>query len=60
MRVSHPNLLRLIAVNIDPLTGHCSMVSEMMENGNIKDYVSKNKANRLQLVREPPSRTAEV
>ena len=60
MRVSHPNLLQLIAVDIDPLTGQCSMVSEMMKNGNIKDYISENEANRLQLVREPPSHTTEV
>ena len=60
MRVSHPHLLRLIAVDIDPLTGQCSMISEMMVNGNIKDYISKNATNRLQLVREPPSHTTEV
>ena len=55
MRASHPNVLRLIAVDIDPLTGQCSMISEMMMNGNIKDYISKDTANRLQLVQEPVS-----
>ena len=59
MRASHPNLLQLIAVAIDPVTGQCSMVSEMMMNGNIKDYISKNAANRLQLVREPVSCTTD-
>ena len=60
MRVSHPHLLQLIAVDIDPLTGQCSMISEMMMNGNIKDYISKNAANRLQLVQEPPSFTTDA
>ena len=60
MRVSHPHLLQLIAVDIDPHSGQCSMVSEMMKNGNIKDYISENEANRLQLVRELTSRTTEV
>ena len=60
MRVSHPHLLQLIAVDINPLTGQCSMISEMMMNGNIKDYISKNAANRLQLVREPPSFTIDA
>ena len=57
----HPHLLQLIAVDIDPLTGQCSMVCEMMD-GNIKDCINKNAANRLrlQLVREPPSYTADV
>ena len=59
MRASHPHLLQLIAVDIDPLTGQCSMISEMMMNGNIKDYISKNAANRLQLVRGPAGCTAD-
>ena len=49
MTVSHQNLLQLIAVDIDPRSGQCSMISEMMK-GNIKDYISKNSANRLRLV----------
>ena len=60
MRVSHPNLLRLIAVDIDPRTGQCSTISEMMMNGNIKNYISENEANKLQLVREPQSCTTNV
>ena len=50
MNISHPNILRLIAVDIDPLTNKCSMISEMM-NGNIREYIRKNSANRHQLVR---------
>ena len=60
MRVSHPHLLQLIAVDIDPHSSQCSMVSEMMKNGNIKDYISDSEANRLQLVRELTSRTTEA
>ena len=60
MSVSHPHLLQLIAVDIDPLTGYCSMISEMMMNGNIKDYISRNPANRLLLVRELLVSTADV
>ncbi|KAF9646428.1 kinase-like protein [Thelephora ganbajun] len=48
MTVFHPHLLQLIAVDINPLTGRYSMISEMM-NGNIKDYISKNSPNRLRL-----------
>ena len=50
MSVSHPNLLQLIAVDIDPRSGQCSMISEMMKE-NIRDYISQNSANRLRLVR---------
>ena len=50
MRVSHPHVLQLIAVDINPLTNQCSMISEMMMNGNIKEYISKNPADRLRLV----------
>ena len=60
MSISHPHLLQLIAVDINPLTGECSMISEMMNHGNIKDYITKNSANRLQLVREPLSCTTSV
>jgi len=51
MTVSHPNLLELIAVDINPLTGQCSMISEMMVNGNVMEYIRKNRANRHRLVR---------
>ena len=51
MNVSHPNILRLIAVEIKPHTGNFSMISEMMTNGNILNYVRVKKANRLRLVR---------
>ncbi|KAF9646427.1 kinase-like protein, partial [Thelephora ganbajun] len=59
MTVFHPHLLQLIAVDINPLTGRYSMISEMM-NGNIKDYISKNSPNRLRLVREPLSYTTNL
>ena len=51
MNVSHPHLLQLIAVDINHLTGQCSMISDMMENGNIGEYIRKNSANRHRLVR---------
>ena len=50
MSVSHPHILQLIAVDIDSHTGQCSMISEMMVNGNIKEYISRNPANRFRLV----------
>ena len=63
MSVSHPHLLQLIAVDIDPLSGQCSMISEMML-GNIKDYISNNPTlttlERLCLVRELLSCTTGV
>ena len=56
MSVSHPHLLRLLAVDADPHSNQCSMISEMMSNGNIKDYIKTNPgtttATRLRLVRE--------
>lgn len=51
MNIFHPNILELIAVDIDPLTGQFSMISEMMVNGNIMEYIRKNSANRHCLVR---------
>ena len=54
MNVSHPNILELIAVDINPLNGQCSMISEMMINGCIKEYTRKNRANRHRLVGWPP------
>ena len=46
------NVLSLIAVGIKPDTGEFSMISgsEMMTNGNIRDYISENRANRVRLV----------
>ena len=54
MTVSHQNLLQLLAVDFDPHSGQCSMISELMQ-GNIKDYIRKNSANRLRLVWKPLS-----
>lgn len=51
MNVSHPNLLQLIAVDIDYQIGQCSMISEMMVNGDIREYIRRNSANRHRLVR---------
>ena len=51
MHASHPNLLGLIAINIDPQTGALSMISEMMNNGSIMNYIRIKEANRLRLVR---------
>ena len=52
MNVSHPNILQLIAVEIEIKvhTGSFSMVSEMMTNGNILKYIRVKKADRLRLV----------
>ena len=50
MHISHPNVLELIAVNIDPQSGALSMISEFMKNGNIMDYIRVNEANRIHLV----------
>ena len=51
MHTSHPNVLELIAVNINPQTGALSMISELMDNGNIMDYIRLKEANRIRLVR---------
>ena len=51
MNISHPNILKLMAVEIKPETGNLSMISEMMTNGNILDCNNFKKANRLRLVR---------
>ena len=53
MNVPHPNILQLIAVDIKPEINRFSMVSEMMTNGNIVDYIRSKRANRLCLVRLP-------
>ena len=62
MSVSHPHLLQLIGVDIDPTSGRYSMISEMMLNGNIKAYVGRNpeNLNRLRLVWESSSRTIGI
>ena len=54
MSVSHPHLLRLMAVDADPISNQCSMISEMMSNGNIKGYIKSYPGNvtKLRLVRE--------
>lgn len=49
--VSHPNVLGLIAVNIDPQSGALSLISELMEEGNIVDYIRVSAADRIRLVR---------
>jgi hypothetical protein len=51
MNISHPNILQLLAVEIKPHRHKFSMISEMMTNGNIVEYIRVNKANRLRLVR---------
>ena len=51
MHISHRNVLELLAVNIDPETGALSMIAELMENGNIMQYIRTNEANRICLVR---------
>ncbi|KAF9646448.1 kinase-like protein [Thelephora ganbajun] len=48
--ISHPNILGLIAVEIDSRTGKCSMISELMVNGNIFHFIQLNSANRLRLL----------
>ncbi|KAF9781221.1 kinase-like domain-containing protein [Thelephora terrestris] len=50
MNFSHPNILQLIGVDIDSQTGQCSMISEMMSNGNIREYIRQNSANRHHLL----------
>ena len=59
MNFSHPNILQLIGVDIDFQTGQCSMISEMMVNGNIREYIRRDSVNRHRLVRslsEPHNR----
>ena len=51
MNTRHPNVLELLGVNIDPRNETLSMISELMENGNIMDYLRTNEANRIRLVR---------
>ena len=49
--MSHPNIHRLISVRTKPDPREFSMISEMMENGDILQYVRKSEANRICLVR---------
>jgi len=51
MNTRHPNVLELLGVNIDPRNEALSMISELMENGNIMDYLHTNEVNRIRLVR---------
>ena len=51
MNTRHPNVLELLGVSIDPRNEALSMISELMENGNIMDYLHTNEANRIRLVR---------
>lgn len=50
MNISHDNVLQLLAVKVEPDTSKFSMISEMMTNGNIVNYIRYKKANRLCLV----------
>ena len=50
MNVSHINILQLLAVEIEPHRRKFSMISELMTNGTILDYIRVNKANRIRLV----------
>ena len=51
MSLSHPNILQLEAVEIKPDARKFSMISEMMKSGNVTEYISEEKANRIYLVR---------
>lgn len=52
MNTSHPNILKLTAVDIDPRNGTFSLISELMLNGNIMGYIRVAKTNRIRLVRQ--------
>ena len=52
MHTSHPNVLELIAVDLNPQNGAFSLISELMVNGNIMDYIRVTEANRIRLVRD--------
>ena len=49
--LSHPNVLKLVGVQGDMGKGQFTTVSEWMAHGNIMEYIKKNHANRLELVR---------
>jgi len=52
MHISHPNVLELIGVDIDPQNGTFSLISELMVNGNIMDYIRVAKTNRVRLLED--------
>ena len=49
--MSHPNILKLVGVRGDMDQGQFITISEWMAHGNIMEYIRKNPANRLELVR---------
>ena len=49
--LSHPNILKLIGVYRDIDKGQFTTVSEWMTHGNVMEFIRKNYANRLELVR---------
>ena len=49
--LSHPNILKLVGVQVDAKKGQFIAVSEWMTHGNVIDYIQINDANRLELVR---------
>ena len=50
--LSHPNVSKLTGVRMDMDEGNFMIVSEWMPHGNIVEYIKKNHANRLELVRD--------
>ena len=50
MNTRHPNVLGLLGFNINPRNETLSMILELMENGNIMDYLHANGANGIRLV----------
>lgn len=51
MHTSHPNVLELIAVDMNPQNATFSLISEFMVNGNIMGYIRVAETNRIRLVR---------
>jgi serine/threonine protein kinase len=50
--LQHPNVLTLLGVTVSE--HRFAMVSEWMEDGNVNEFVEKNKhVNRIELVRRP-------
>ena len=45
MGISHPHILQLMAVDVDPLSNQCSIILKFMWNGNIKDYIKDDTAD---------------
>ena len=48
--MSHPNILPLFAVKIKSDAGEFSMISELMRNGNILNYINTQRTDRIRLV----------